>query len=76
MTIYFTYGRRLMDDGTFDHPTGLLPNGGTCNIFYNANYFGSANLSSLETLWMFDPTEISKSYFDEAVASQPVSSSL
>jgi len=60
---YFTYGRKLVDD-VFNHPTGLFPTpNSTCSVFYNANYFGAAELESLDDIWWFDPTEISEQEF-------------
>jgi hypothetical protein len=72
---YFTYGRKLVD-GVFYGPEGFLPTNSTSSVFYNANWFASADMSSLDQVWYFDPTEITKEYFDEAFAAQPPSGSI
>ena len=68
---YYTYSRQYVD-GKFDDPTGYLPVNSTSSIFYVANWFGAAEIDSLDVIYSFDPTEISKEYFDEAFAAQPV----
>lgn len=70
---YFTYGRKLVD-GVFNEPTGWLPVNATCSIFYRANYFGAAEIESLDEIWWFDPTEITKEEFDEALVSGSIPS--
>ena len=71
--IYFTYGRRLVD-GVYYGPEGYLPDNQTGSIFYNSNWFAASQIDSInyDGLEWFDPTEISKEYFDEAFAAQPV----
>lgn len=72
---YFTYGRKLVD-GAFNQPTGCLPSNSTCSVFYNANWFASADMENLDSVYYFDPTEITQEYFNEAFAAQPPSSSI
>lgn len=67
---YFTYGRHLVD-GKWNDPTGHLSAGSICGVEYNANYYGKTPDDNLDALVLFDPTEISKAMWDEAVAAQP-----
>jgi len=71
---YFTYGRKLVD-GRFNQPSASLPLNSTSSIWYQDNWFASADMETLDDVWAFDPTEISKEYFDEAFAAQPPSGS-
>lgn len=72
---YFTYGRKFVD-GTFYGPEGFLPSNSTSSIFYNANWFASADMENLDPVYYFDPTEITEQYFNEAFAAQPPSGSI
>lgn len=72
--IYFTYGRKQVM-GEWNHPTGFLPEWSTYAIEYMANYYGSIPSGSLDIIADFDPTEITKQMYDDAVAAQPPSPS-
>jgi hypothetical protein len=72
--IYFSYGRKKVD-GEWCGPEGFLPAESTCDIFYQANYFGSLSSGSLDIVSDFDPTEVSKSVYDVAFAAQPTTGS-
>ena len=71
--IYFTYGRIFLD-GVYYGPEGFLPDNQTSSVFYNANWFAASEIPDVnyDGLNYFDPTEITKEYFDEAFAAQPV----
>ena len=70
---YFSYGRKLVDD-VYCGPDGYLPANTTSSVFYNANWFCASEIDSInyDGLEWFDPTEITKEYFDEAFAAQPI----
>jgi hypothetical protein len=64
---YFTYGR-LYNGYDLIHPCGLLPMNTTSSVFYNSNWFGASEIDDLSIISLFDPSEISKEYFDDAYA--------
>lgn len=72
---YFTYSRQYVE-GNFFGPEGFLPTNTTHSVFYSANWFCASEIEDYSSIYMFDITDISKEYFDEAFAAQPHSGSI